>query len=145
MAAPKGNKNALKHGLYAKHFTQEDLARLRKMTPDNYEPELGMIRKVVENVFEIQVYLQKIEAEAAQNNQPVEVEALAKITNSLSLALTALNTTARTQALFSGTEPSFNDDFDEALNSLPVFLEDDYLKETEEEGEILVEEEIRKM
>jgi hypothetical protein len=112
------------------------------MAPDDYQPELGMIRMVVKNVFEIHMYLQKIVAEAARNNQPVEVEALAKITNSLSLALTALNTTARTHALFSGTDTSLNDDFEEALNSLPVFLEDDYLREEDgREDEILVEEE----
>ena len=140
MGAPKGNRNALKHGLYAKHYTAEELERLRKMKPDNYEPELGMIRTVVNNIFEIHNYIKKMMAEAMRTGQPVEVEALAKITNSLSLALTALNTTARTQALFSGTDTSFNDDFEEALNSLPVFLDDRYLEEKEEEGEeILVE------
>ena len=61
MGAPKGNRNALKHGLYAKHYTAEELARLRKMTPDNYEPELGMIRMVVNNVFEIHVYIQEVD------------------------------------------------------------------------------------
>ena len=145
MGAPKGNRNALKHGLYAKHYTAEELERLRKMKPDNYEPELGMIRSVVNNVFEIHVYIRTLMQEAVRNGQPVEVQALAQITNSLSLALTALNTTARTQALFSGTDTSFNDDFDMALNSLPVFLDDTYLLETQEgEEEILVDEEIDK-
>jgi len=141
MGAPKGNRNALKHGLYAKHYTTEELARLRKMKPDNYEPELGMIRNVVNNVFEIHNYIKKMMEEAMRSGQPVEVEALAKITNSLSTALTALNTTARTQALFSGTDSSLNDDFEQALNSLPVFLEDTYLRKEEEKGEILVKDE----
>ena len=141
MGAPKGNRNALKHGLYAKHYTAEELERLRKMRPDNYEPELGMIRTAVNNVFEIQVYIKKLAAEAMRTGQPVEVEALAKITNSLSLALTALNTTARTQALFSGKDTSLNDDFEQALNSLPVFLEDTYLRKEVERGEILVKDE----
>ena len=145
MGAPKGNRNALKHGLYAKHYTAEELERLRKMKPDNYEPELGMIRSVVNNVFEIHVYIRTLMQEAVRNGQPVEVQALAQITNSLSLALMALNTTARTQALFSGTDTSFNDDFDMALNSLPVFLDDTYLLETHEgEEERLVEEDIDK-
>jgi hypothetical protein len=66
---------------------------------------------------------------------------LAKITNSLALVLTALNTTARTYALFSGTDKSLNDPLDEALNSLPIFLEDEYLKEDGKEAgeEVLVE------
>ena len=111
------------------------------MKPDNYEPELGMIRNVVSNVFEIHNYIKKMMEEAMRTGQPVDVEALAKITNSLSTALTALNTTARTQALFSGTDTSLNDDFEEALNSLPVFLEDTYLRKEEEKGEILVKDE----
>jgi uncharacterized protein YjcR len=140
MGAPKGNRNALKHGLYAKHYTAEELAGLRKMRPDNYEPELGMIRTTVKNVYEIHAYVRKMMDEAVANHQPVDVEALAKITNSLSTALTALNTTARTQALFTGTDTSFNDDFEQALNSLPVFLDDKYLREEKVKGEILVEE-----
>jgi hypothetical protein len=140
MGAPKGNRNALKHGLYAKHYTAEELARLRKMKPDNYEPELEMIRSVVNNIYGIHAYLINLVNEAVKNNQPVDVEALARITNSLSQALTALNTTARTHALFSGTDSSLNDDFEDALNSLPVFLDDKYLKEKREEvKEVLVE------
>ena len=140
MGAPRGNRNALKHGLYARHYTAEELERLRKMRPDNYEPELGMIRTVVDNVFEIHGCLHKLMQEAVKNGLPVDVEAWTKVTNSLSLALTALNTTARTHALFSGTDATLNDDFEEALNSLPVFLEDRYLKEEgEERKEILVE------
>ena len=56
--------------------------------------------------------------------------------------MTALNTTARTYALFTGADTSFNDDFEEALNSLPVFLDDAYLTETNEDmyqEEILTE------
>jgi len=133
MGAPKGNTNALKHGLYAKHFSPEEQARLRKMAPDDYRHEIHMMRVAVNNVFEIHAYVRKMMAEAVLNNQPVDVQALAQITNSLSLAMTALNTTARTYALFSGTDTSFNDDFDEALNSLPVFLDDAYLTETNED------------
>jgi len=142
MGAPKGNTNALKHGLYAKHFTAEEQARLRKMAPDDYRHEIHMMRIAVNNVFEIHAYVRKMMAEAVRNNQPVDVQALAQITNSLSLAMTALNTTARTYALFTGADTSFNDDFEEALNSLPVFLDDAYLTETNEDmyqEEILTE------
>jgi hypothetical protein len=143
MGAPKGNRNALKHGLYAKHYTAEELARLRKMRPDNYEPELEMIRSVVNNVFEIHIYIHKLMQEEVKNGQPVEVEAWTKITNSLSLALTALNTTARTHALFTGTDTTLNDDFEQALDSLPVFLDDTYLIEKEEVVEVLVKDELK--
>ena len=143
MGAPKGNTNALKHGLYAKHFSPEEQERLRRMSPEDYRHEILMMRVAANNVFEIQVYLHKMVEEAMRTNQPINVEALAQTTNSLALAVTALNTTARTHALFNGTDTTLNDDHDEALNSLPVFLDDQYLIETnadvDERGEILTE------
>jgi uncharacterized protein YjcR len=141
MGAPKGNTNALKHGLYAKHFTLEEQAKLRRMAPDDIRPEIQMMRKAVKNVFDIQVRIHALLDSMPSSNDPKDVEALAKITNSLALAMTALNTTARTQALFSGTDEGLNDPLDEALDGMAIFLDDTYLKEEgEETGEVLVEE-----
>ncbi len=131
MPAPKGNKNALKHGLYSKHFSAEEQTRLGKMSPEDYRHEINMMRVAVRNVFEIQVRLHKEVEELMNAGRAYDVEALAKITNSLSLAMTALNTTARTFALFNGTEPKVTDAFDEALESLAVFLDGKYLNEPE--------------
>ena len=141
MGAPKGNTNALKHGLYAKHFTAEERAWLRKMSPEDYRHELYMMRMAVNSVFEIQQRIRTRMDSRPGFSDPEDEEALARITNSLALAMTALNTTARTHALFSGTDTTLNDPLDEALDSLPIFLDDKYLKETEEEdgGEVLVE------
>jgi hypothetical protein len=131
MAAPKGNKNALKHGLYSKHFSAEEQTRLGKMSPEDYRHEINMMRVAVRNVFEIQVRLHKEVEELMNTGQAYDVEALAKITNSLALAMTALNTTARTYALFKGTDTNVTDAFDEALDSLAVFLDGKYLNEPE--------------
>jgi hypothetical protein len=134
MGAPKGNTNALKHGLYAKRFSPEEIAALRRMSPQDLGHEFIMVRVAVKNTFEIQ---QRIHAMLDKMSGPVppeELEALAKITNSLAQVLTALNTTAKTYALFSGTDKSLNDPLDEALSSLPIFLDDKYLEETDEEG-----------
>ena len=143
MGAPKGNTNALKHGLYAKHFSPEEQTRLRNMSPEDYRHEINMMRMTVSNMFQIQMQLHKMVEDCLRTNQPCDVEALSKITNSLSLAVTALNTTARTYALFNGTDTSVNDAFEEALNGLSIFLEDKYLiearTEAEEQEEILVE------
>jgi hypothetical protein len=140
MGAPKGNTNALKHGLYAKHFTPEEQARLRRMSTEDYRHEIHMMRLAVDNLFDIQIRMYKLLDESMRSGQPVEPNGLAQISNSLSLAMTALNTTARTHALFNGTDTSLNDDFENALNSLPVFLDDTFLTEMEgEEEEILVE------
>jgi hypothetical protein len=143
MAAPKGNTNALKHGLYSHRFSPQEQEWLRRMAPDDLRPELGMVRTVVKNMFELHVYLQNMLAEAARNHQPVDVEALTRVTNSLALAIAALNNTARTQALFTGTDKTLTDPLDEALNSLPVFLDDTYLLESPQPAdlsdEVLVE------
>ena len=143
MGAPKGNTNALKHGLYAKHFSPEEQTRLRKMSPEDYRHEIAMMRLAVSNLFQIQIQLHKMVEEALRDKQPCDVEALSKISNSLSLAVTALNTVARTHALFNGTDTSVNDAFEEALNGLSIFLDDTYLSEdradTDDQDEILVE------
>jgi hypothetical protein len=141
MGAPKGNTNALKHGLYAKRYSPEEIAGLRKMSPEDLGHEFYMVRVAVKNIFEIHQRIHAMIEAMPGSVPPEELEALAKITNSLALVLTALNTTARTYALFSGTDKSLNDPLDEALNSLPIFLEDEYLKEDGKEAgeEVLVE------
>lgn len=131
MPAPKGNTNALKHGLYSKHFSAEEQTRLGKMSPEDYRHEINMMRVAIRNVFEIQVRLHKEVEDLMNAGQGYDVEALAKITNSLSLAMTALNTTARTYALFNGSDTNVTDAFDEALDSLAVFLDGKYLNEPE--------------
>ena len=139
MGAPKGNTNALKHGLYAKHFTPEQQARLRRMSTEDYRHEIHMMRLASDNLFDIQIRMYQLVDEAMRTGKPIDVIGLAQISNSLSLAMTALNTTARTHALFNGTDTSLNDDFEDALNSLPVFLDDTFLTEKEgKDEEILV-------
>ena len=73
----------------------------------------------------------------------MDLETLIKIDNSLALAITALNGTKRTQALFKGTDMMINDAFDEALNSLAIFKKEPYLIEAKAEEaveEVWVEE-----
>ena len=70
MGAPKGNTNALKHGLYAKHFSPEEQTRLRKMSPEDYRHEIAMMRLAVSNLFQIQVQLHKMVEEAYATSNP---------------------------------------------------------------------------
>ena len=141
MGAPKGNTNALKHGLYAKRYSPEETAGLRKMPPEDYRHEIYMMRVAVKNIFEIHSELYQLVEKLLKSGEKADVDGLSKISNSLSLAITALNTTARTYALFNGTDSSLNDPLDEALNGLAIFLDDKYLRETNENadgvGEIL--------
>jgi hypothetical protein len=130
MGAPKGNTNALKHGLYAKPFSPSDRARLRSMSPEDFRQEIEMLRITVGHLFEIHSRLHaRLESQSALD-QPSLVDSLARVSNSLSLAMTTLNTTARTYALLTGTNASVNDAFEQALNSLPIFLDDTHLLES---------------
>jgi len=51
--APPGNLNALKHGLYAKHFTPEMLPELKNMPPDDYRMELAASRATLAKALDI--------------------------------------------------------------------------------------------
>lgn len=143
MPAPKGNSNALKHGLYARHFRPEELADLRSMPAGDYHHEINLMRVVVKRLFEIQSRLQSMLDDAHLTGQPCDVEALSRISNSLSGAVIALNSTARTHALLGGTDASLNDAFEQALNSLSIFLDGPRLLKSradkEDQAEILVE------
>jgi hypothetical protein len=139
MGAPKGNTNALKHGLYAKHFSPDEKAGLRGMSSDDYRHEINLMRVSVERLFGIQTQLNEMIADFLSVGQPCDVEAMAKISNSLSIAVTALNTAACTHALFNGADHNVNDAFDEALNSLSVIIDDKYLIESQADKEDLQE------
>ena len=142
MGAPIGNTNALKHGLYAKHYTAEERAGLRRMAPNDYRHEIFMMRETVDSEYEISRLVQEMVKKSLEANQPANMDELAKVMNSLAVAVTALNTTARTYALFNGSDTSQEDALDEALNCLPFFLDDTYLGEKNEDvngKEVLVE------
>jgi|WetSurMetagenome_2_1015567.scaffolds.fasta_scaffold141709_1 hypothetical protein len=53
MDAPKGNLNALKHGLYAKHFTPDFLPELKKMPVDDVKMELNAIRLLAARALDL--------------------------------------------------------------------------------------------
>ncbi len=46
MAAPSGNKNALKHGLYAKHISRREKTSLGNLPVTNLESEIHYLRSV---------------------------------------------------------------------------------------------------
>ena len=124
MAGTRGNTNALKHGLYAQHYDPHDRAELHRMAPDDFRHELYLMRAVVANIYAIHRQLHRLVQEKLALGEPADVEGLAKITNSLSLAVTALNTTARTYAVFNGRDALLNDALDQALDDMPIFLDE---------------------
>ena len=121
MSGTKGNTNALKHGLYARHFTPEERLGLQKMQPEDSMHEMYMLQVVINDLFEQHIQERQHVKKLRQQGQPVDLEPLTRLANSLALTITALNGTKRTQALFKGTNAATNDAFDEALNSLAIF------------------------
>ena len=121
MGAPKGNKNALKNGLYAKHFTPEEWESLRKMNPEDSKHEMYVLNKVIGDLLEEHILERERVKALREQGKEVDLETLIKLDNSLALAITALNGTKRTHALFKGTDATSNDAYDEALNSLAIF------------------------
>jgi hypothetical protein len=53
MPADKGNRNALKHGLYARNFTDTDHLDLRRMPTDSALHELGILRLCVARLMDL--------------------------------------------------------------------------------------------
>jgi hypothetical protein len=139
MGAPKGNKNAFKHGLYARHIPSSEQDLLRNMPPEDYQQEITMLRMVVKNIFEIHTRLHAQMQRQPEDIQSCDAEAFSKVNNSLSLAVTALSTLARTHALLCGADASLTDSFEQALASLPIFFDNKYLVESHSAAEDLQE------
>jgi hypothetical protein len=50
--APRGNKNALKHGFYTRHFDKVDLADLKAVSFDGLNDEITMLRVFIRRLIE---------------------------------------------------------------------------------------------
>jgi hypothetical protein len=144
MSGTKGNTNALKHGLYAKHFTPEQRLGLQKMKPQDSTHQMYVLDVIIDDLFEQHILEREQVKKLREQGQPVDLEALTRLDNSLALAITALNATKRTHALLNGKDTTSNDAFDEALNSLAIFKQAPYLIEAKAQDgieEVWVEEE----
>ena len=115
------------------------------MKPEDSTQQMYVLDVIVGDLFE----QHKLERERVQKlreqGKKVNLETLTKLDNSLALAITALNGTKRTHALFNGTNENTNDAFEVALNSLAIFKkEPDWIEaKAEEVEEVRVEEEKR--
>jgi hypothetical protein len=90
--AQPGNKNALKHGLYARHYPEEFKRSFLKWELDDYAAEIQLLR----------VSMDKI-AERMLRPNP-DQEALSVQVNALSNAVTSLVNASRQHILFNSRE-----------------------------------------
>ena len=53
MPAPKGNKNALRHGLYARHYTEQQKKDLQNTPPLEAFDEINMLRATIDRLLKL--------------------------------------------------------------------------------------------
>jgi hypothetical protein len=100
--APKGNTNALKHGLYAKHFTPAEREHLGKMSPMDSIHEVHLLRLTLEKVLSM---IESCEDE----------DRLIKLYNTLYQGTQRLMTAMRTNSLLLGDNQEILTSFWEAV------------------------------
>ena len=111
MPAPKGNTNALKHGLYAKLFNENQRLGLKKMAWDDFRHEEFVHRSIGAGIFKL---LQVLLAE-----KPPDIDQVVKLANSLSNNTASISTSARTHALLNRHDNEIADALSEALDNVP--------------------------
>ena len=116
MAAPKSNTNALKHGLYAKQFNQEQVAGLKKMAWDDFRHEEFAHRAIGQSIFKL--------LNALLSGQTIDIDQVVKLVNSLCNNTIATATCARTYALLNREDESDEDPLSQALDDVPFDIID---------------------
>jgi hypothetical protein len=121
MPGKPGNTNALKHGLYAKRFTNEERKRLKQMPPNSIETEIALLRVIIDRAADALEKAQKNLEPVQPLTDPAAFTAYAKILASHTAALIALNTLIRTHALLTGDYNPIDQALDEALDAEPFY------------------------
>ena len=115
-SAPKGNTNALKHGLYARHFNEAQRSGLKRMEWDDFRHEEFLQRVIAEGIFRL---LNDLLA-----GRTPDIDQVVKLANSLARCTVAAGTHARTHANLNGVDEPLGDALSEALEDVPFFLDD---------------------
>jgi len=114
--APKGNTNALKWGLYAQHFNDEQRKGLKRMHWRDERHEIFMHRTIGEDLF---IHLQSL-----LSMPVVDLDQVVKIVNILANNTTTIGTSSRTHAILNGEDPQMGDALSEALGDFNPFEDD---------------------
>ena len=114
--APKGNCNALKHGLYAKHYTPEQKEELRQMGYGDLRHEMNVARMIVADMVKIHKQIMA--------GEPVDIEKLTKLDNAACNVIDKVSLCATRYAILNGEDANLNDSLAEALEGLPLHEED---------------------
>ena len=105
--APKGNKNAMKHGLYASRMTQDEMDILGGMKVTELESEIGYMRVVCGRIALI------LEHNGLESNATKLLsEGALRTLSALDKTLTTLMTYIRQYALLTGEMPDLEVDIE---------------------------------
>ena len=113
MPAKPPDPDALRHGLYAHHFTAAQRAALRKMDPDDISYELAAHRVVSAKIFD---QIMAIDDDAGT---------LVKLATAWRAVVSAIATLARTYAILSGRQRPLDEAIEAALADVDPYLTDD--------------------
>ena len=109
MPAPKGNRNALKHGLYARRIHRDEATRIGNLPVTDVEGEIAYTRAVISRIALI---LEKNGLSYRSTRQLSENSL--KTLNSLDNALRTLLSYIRNHALLTGNLEEWEQEIDEA-------------------------------
>lgn len=116
--AQPGNKNALKHGFYAKRFNKDEALRLAGQDPTDVKAEIELLRVCIDRLAEQlnlePVYFQDKDGEDTNSRD----DHYLKQFNTLALMTQSLATLARTDHLIHGKAGSVQDAIMQALEEL---------------------------
>ncbi len=110
--APRGNSNALKHGLYARHFKPEEKAELRRMAWNNLLFEILGTRSMAEKAMDL--------ANREMAMPAPDVAKVATLISAWTSAITTITLAAVRYGVLTGENASLNDSLAEALAGLPL-------------------------
>jgi uncharacterized protein YjcR len=117
MAAPKGNTNALKHGLYAKHYRPEEVKELKRMEADNLLYELMAARQKADKCHNL--------VEAQELMPAKDIASMVALLGAWDTALNTVANIATKISLLTGTNQTLQDSLMEALSGMKQFDPDD--------------------
>ena len=117
MSAPKGNSNALRHGLYAKHYTPEQRKELSQMDYDDLRHEINSARIVASDILKIHYQIMA--------GEKVDHDQLAKNVGSFCNILERIGLTVARYSILTGSNPGLNDSLAEALATLPMYEDEE--------------------
>jgi ABC-type transporter Mla subunit MlaD len=107
--APKGNKNAYKHGFYCRDFTQIEAGDLESALREGLQDEIAMLRISLRRLFQL-------------SKESKDLETSAKILSSLSHASSQLANLLRTHKMLTGQSSATEDAITTAISQIIVEL-----------------------